>query len=335
MADAYYSMRKYQEVLKKIEKIENDIETYQKKLKDSSKKADELEKKILKEKPELKGIIEKIRRKPATAYQHKEKLSDGKNWEEQDFDSMCYEFVFALEKTASIPADIKRLNVQLDKQKDIAEDIKKHIDKAFKLKDNLPKEFDQALENVRKQILTWFKNDQKQNIEGREKMLSLPLYWCFFTADKNTTNAKYFLKWAVSNGWSFDATKKRSDKEIIEDLKNTIEEKTFYSKGVEKAAEELSKSFQNLLAKQIAHEKSRNIEKETAEYFEMVRSQFIDEVSRYCAEIISVENAVVGMDGSINAIIHATNGDFYIRTIGAGGYNIQKFHYRVIIKPMK
>ena len=33
MADAYYSMRKYQEVLKKIEKIENDIETYQKKLK--------------------------------------------------------------------------------------------------------------------------------------------------------------------------------------------------------------------------------------------------------------------------------------------------------------
>ena len=166
-------------------------------------------------------------------------------------------------------------------------------------------------------------------------MLSLPLYWCFFTADKNTTNAKYFLKWAVSNGWSFDATKKRSDKEIIEDLKNTIEEKTFYSKGVEKAAEELSKSFQNLLTKQIANEKSRNIEKETAEYFEMVRSQFIDEVSRYCAEIISVENAVVGMDGSINAIIHATNGDFYIRTIGAGGYNIQKFHYRVIIKPMK
>lgn len=40
----------------------------------------------------------------------------------------------------------------------------------------------------------------------------------------------------------------------------------------------------------------------------------------------------IGMDGNINGVVYGENGNAEVETIGAGGYNIQIYHYRVLVK---
>ena len=43
----------------------------------------------------------------------------------------------------------------------------------------------------------------------------------------------------------------------------------------------------------------------------------------------------IGPEGDINGIIVGTEGKAKIQTIGAGGYNIQCFHFRTLIHEIK
>jgi len=62
--------------------------------------------------------------------------------------------------------------------------------------------------------------------------------------------------------------------------------------------------------------------------------KLINQVTKYCGEIINAEGLRI-TKGELNGIVIGTEGKAKIETIGAGGYNIQCFHYRTLIKEVK
>ena len=77
---------------------------------------------------------------------------------------------------------------------------------------------------------------------------------------------------------------------------------------------------EELLNKTIAKEKEDK-------YFDLVRR-----VSELVGEIKDASNLSIGNQrGELNGIIIGENGKVRVETISAGGYNIQRFHYRVLL----
>lgn len=62
--------------------------------------------------------------------------------------------------------------------------------------------------------------------------------------------------------------------------------------------------------------------------------KLINQVTKYCDKIIDASNLTIRV-GELNGIIKGTKQNVRIETIGAGGYNIQCFHYRTLVKPMR
>lgn len=65
-----------------------------------------------------------------------------------------------------------------------------------------------------------------------------------------------------------------------------------------------------------------------------VRARYNDLVKRItekAGEIVSADNLYIGRNGQINGIVNGTKNNVRVETIPAGGYNIQKFHYRTLV----
>lgn len=58
-------------------------------------------------------------------------------------------------------------------------------------------------------------------------------------------------------------------------------------------------------------------------------------VSAVCGLIEDASGLYVGSDGNINGVVKGNEGLALVETIGAGGYNIQQYHYRVLVKPIR
>lgn len=62
----------------------------------------------------------------------------------------------------------------------------------------------------------------------------------------------------------------------------------------------------------------------------------VNRITKVVGEIEDVDNLSIGrQNGEINGIIKGSKGKATIETVSAGGYNIQCFHYRVLIKEVK
>ena len=61
----------------------------------------------------------------------------------------------------------------------------------------------------------------------------------------------------------------------------------------------------------------------------------LDKVCSIVGTITDASNLRVGAKGDLNGYIVGTDGKASVQTIGAGGWNIQVFHYRTLIKRMK
>ena len=75
---------------------------------------------------------------------------------------------------------------------------------------------------------------------------------------------------------------------------------------------------------------SRKIEK-----LEVAQQSVINLVSRVedkVGKVTDWSEIHFGSNGMLNGRVNGTCGSTYVETIPAGGYNIQKFHYRVILK---
>ena len=61
----------------------------------------------------------------------------------------------------------------------------------------------------------------------------------------------------------------------------------------------------------------------------------VDTTTRLVGEIVDATNLKIGAKGDLNGFIVGKDGKAKVETVGAGGYAIQRFHYRTLIHKMK
>jgi len=77
-----------------------------------------------------------------------------------------------------------------------------------------------------------------------------------------------------------------------------------------------------------------NIEKLTKELDNEANAMYddiIERTNRITGKIIDASNLDIGEKGELNGYIKGERGTAKVQTIGAGGYNIQRFHFRTLI----
>ena len=62
------------------------------------------------------------------------------------------------------------------------------------------------------------------------------------------------------------------------------------------------------------------------------RADLIHRIQTKIGKIVDMKYINIGNDGSLNGLIIGEKGKAQVDTISAGGYNIQRFHYRVLVK---
>lgn len=77
------------------------------------------------------------------------------------------------------------------------------------------------------------------------------------------------------------------------------------------------------------------LEKELTQEWNRKYDFIIERTNKIVGTITDASNLKVGMKGDLNGYIIGTKGVAKVQTIGAGGYNIQCFHFRTLIDPMK
>lgn len=320
----YYSMLHLNEVVEKLNKLEIEKNNLIAEKEYSAQVAAELEKEIIAERPELEKKIAKIKKHPNTASGKANQLDP----EYSDFYCKCKKFLdkFCFSEYEA-DRDLKKIQEKIDDLYLQKNDIESKLSAHFKLRDNLPEQFTEALENVHKRIFEWFETARENKIKLFTQYQEAPMYYAL---QNKGTPSKYFGDNCRNKGWNFSLIKVSSDEEIIASLKE-VGITDYFGRPIEDCVKSHSDLFVYYCKKIIANEQKRNLQAEADDYFNVEKCRFIDEIVRNCAEVKSVENVRIGEDGSINGIIHATNGDFNLRSVGAGGYNIQCFHYRVII----
>lgn len=76
------------------------------------------------------------------------------------------------------------------------------------------------------------------------------------------------------------------------------------------------------------------LEKELTEEYNRKYDFIIERTNRITGTITDASNLCVGANGELNGYIIGKKGTAKVRTIGAGGYNIQCFHFRTLISKM-
>lgn len=315
----YISLSRVHELNKRMAKYQDDLNDLNTRIAKSIEECEQLEKKLVELDPAIAKKLEKAKGNP--------KSIDNKTYGWYDCldekHTIAWDFGLGF-KYAYFegPREIAKINQKIDELKVEVSRIEARLSKHFNLRDNLPAEFKEALQVVKNQIRKCFEYDQNSKIKQYEECLKYPMFYSLIKYE-------YLLKYLEKHG----KLEKKSDEEIIEQYGK------YYVSGysyptVEKTLIERRDHFIKTTQAKITHEKNRNIDQETEMYYKEVECQFIDQIAVYCEDILSVENCELGQDGSINGTIHSSNGDWYIKTIGAGGYNIQRFHYRVIMRKL-
>lgn len=77
------------------------------------------------------------------------------------------------------------------------------------------------------------------------------------------------------------------------------------------------------------------LEKDLTEEADRKYDFIINRTNRIVGQITDASNLSIGDNGELNGVIIGTRGKAHVMTVGAGGYNIQRFHFRTYIKEWK
>lgn len=73
-------------------------------------------------------------------------------------------------------------------------------------------------------------------------------------------------------------------------------------------------------------------EKEINQEAEAKYYNIVTKVTKICGEITNANYLHIAKNGEINGYIEGTEANAYVETITAGGYNVQRFHFRTLVK---
>lgn len=65
------------------------------------------------------------------------------------------------------------------------------------------------------------------------------------------------------------------------------------------------------------------------------KEKFISTIEHTGGKMLRLVSLEIGLDSMLNGIVSCVDADVSLQTIGAGGYNIQKYHYRVLCHKLK
>lgn len=80
---------------------------------------------------------------------------------------------------------------------------------------------------------------------------------------------------------------------------------------------------------------AERFEKDIKREAEIKYDGIIERTNDICGKIIDASNLRVGAKGDIDGIVIGERGKARIQTIGAGGYNIQCYHFRVLVHAVR
>lgn len=91
----------------------------------------------------------------------------------------------------------------------------------------------------------------------------------------------------------------------------------------------------NMCAYYKAEEREAWLKKTIAEEKKAKLLDFISRINNVVGTITDAKGLRIGDNGEINGFVVGTEGKATVETIGAGGWNIQRFHYRVLVHEIK
>lgn len=150
--------------------------------------------------------------------------------------------------------------------------------------------------------IKWFEDEKKQ----RQKAVDNYRDTYYFRDDKGYFNLKPEYKVCM-------------EKEI--EANNYLSNGYWEDRGIK------TKNIINLIKNKSLQEISFLLEQRRIEEFTKIIESIID----LAGNIIEIENISVGNKGELNFVANCERALVSVKTVGAGGYNIQRFHYRTLV----
>lgn len=153
------------------------------------------------------------------------------------------------------------------------------------------------------------------------------------------------LKKSMPNFNAWDVDKESEQYKAIEAARvqfyNDCRVQSIYekdAKGRRQLVRQIEGKFINVLPYTSGHGKAEamaKLEKDLTNEMNRKYDSIIIKANAICGQITDGQNLTIGGNGELNGFLIGTAGKAAIETISAGGYNIQCFHFRLLIKPYK
>lgn len=136
-----------------------------------------------------------------------------------------------------------------------------------------------------------------------------------------------FAEWHNNGGWK-DPNKKEIEKANYELRKNFLEKWHFIARYVDRVYNSAACAYETIFD---TEKLTKDINQEADRKYDFI----IERTNAIVGTITDAGNLDIGEKDDLNGYIIGTRGTAKIQTIGAGGYNIQCFHFRTLIHKMK
>ena len=316
-----------------------DINTLKDKVTNAEQKVAKCEATVEKHKVQLQKKIDKFN-----------KLADKFGYEHYDFYNSFYELNNAITDT-SIRDDLVWAYSDVETKEDDIKTAENKVAEAEKVLKNWQEKLNkeeanlQYINNEIPQILIDFLNDWKEHC--REYVLTMADKYFEEKQELKDTINTYCWEYIVDNKDKFDYLFKRFDTDRFITYDSNVNYNYYITSStstirleferiykVHKLQNDFNNKYNNGFVQfYISHRQDINaLDKELEKEKNNKLLDLMNRVTAITGTITDATNLKINAKGDIDGIIYGEKGNCKVTTIGAGGYNIQCFHYRVLVK---